>query len=107
MKFNEILAEAEATRDSIYGIGGKNWEVFGDQLVDTTEQERQESEYRKLKRIKAENTANYRKQYEENESFEYNGNRDEIALHTNEQTFVGAMIKIGIMEEITEDDLLD
>ena len=107
MNFNEICREAELTRDEIYGLAIGDDVYFVADLVDTQEQERQESEYRKLKRIKAENTANYRKQYEENESFEYNGNRDEIALHTNEQTFVGAMIKAGIMEEITEDDLLD
>jgi len=107
MKFNEILAEAEATRDSIYGIGGKNWQVFGDELVDTSEQERQESEYRKLKRIKAENTESYRNQMDQAGQFEYNNNRDENALYAAEQTFVGAMIKAGVMDEITEDDLLD
>ena len=64
MNFNEICQEAELTRDEIYGIGTDNWEIYASDLVDTQEQEKQESEYRKLKRIKAENTANYRKQLE-------------------------------------------
>ena len=98
MNFNEICQEAELTRDEIYGIGTDNWEIYVADLVDTQEQEKQESEYRKLKRIKAENTANYRKQLETTESFEYNGHTDEIALHSNQQTFVGAMVKEGLIE---------
>jgi hypothetical protein len=98
MNFNEICQLAELDRDEIYGIGTDNWEIYASDLVDTQEQEKQESEYRKLKRIKAENTANYRKQLETAESFEYNGHTDEIALHTAQQTFVGAMVKEGLIE---------
>jgi hypothetical protein len=48
------------------------------------------TEHRKLKSIKAENVENYRKQFEENESFEYNGYIDELQLHRNEMAFCTA-----------------
>ena len=98
MNFNEICQEAELTRDEIYGIGTDNWEIYVADLVDTQEQEKQESEYRRIKRIKQENTENYRKQVDATGEFDYNGHTDEIALHTAQQTFVGAMVKEGLIE---------
>ena len=47
MNFNEICQEAELPQK--YGIGTDNWEIYVADLVDTQEQEKQESEYRKLK----------------------------------------------------------
>ena len=98
MNYNEICQLAELDRDEIYGIGNDSWEIYASDLVDTQEQEKQESEYRKLKRIKQENTENYRKQVDATGEFDYNGHTDEISLHTNQQTFVGAMVKEGLIE---------
>jgi hypothetical protein len=114
MKFNEICREAELTRDEVYGLRvgsdrfGYDAVAFVSDIVSTVE-EPTESPYQKGKREKRENLAVYRAAFEANGEFSYDDavNRDEVALHTNEQTFVGAMIKAEIMEEITEDDLLD
>ncbi len=35
---------------------------------------------------------------EQTGEFEYNGTTDEVALHTNQQTFVGAMIQEGLTD---------
>jgi hypothetical protein len=64
------------------------------------EEEQAESEYRKLKRIKAENAANYRKQVEESGEFVYNGQVDEIGLYEKEQRFVGLAIEAGWVEDL-------
>ena len=98
MNYNEICQLAELDRDEIYGIGTDSWEIYASDLVDTQEQEKQESEHRRLKRIKQENTENYRKQVDATGEFDYNGHTDEIALHTAQQTFVGAMVKEGLIE---------
>ena len=46
--------------------------------------------HRKIKDIKAENVENYRKQFAENESFEYNRHINELQLHRNEMAFCTA-----------------
>ena len=61
MNYNEICQLAELTRRNLRYRNRQLGNHVAD-LVDTQEQEKQESEYRKLKRIKAENTVNYRKQ---------------------------------------------
>ena len=63
------------------------------------------TEHRKLKALKAENIENYRKQYEANGEFEYNGHRDELQLHKNEMAFVGGMVNRGMIdaEDLMED----
>jgi len=57
-----------------------------------------DTEHQKLKALKAENCENYRKQYEANESFEYNGHRDEMQLHRNQMAFVGGMVNSGMID---------
>lgn len=57
-----------------------------------------ETEHQKLKALKAENCENYRKQYEDNESFEYNGHRDEMQLNKNQMAFVGGMVNSGMID---------
>ena len=54
------------------------------------EHNRGPSKFRDLKDIKAENVENYRKQFEENELFEYNGHINELQLHRNEMAFCTA-----------------
>ena len=61
------------------------------------------TEHRKLKEIKKENVENYRQQFAENESFEYNGHVDEMQLHRNEMAFCDAHPAI----EIDDDDRLE
>tara|TARA_B100001094_G_scaffold293369_1_gene313189 strand:+ start:879 stop:1262 length:384 start_codon:yes stop_codon:yes gene_type:complete len=63
-----------------------------------------DTKHQKLKALKAENCENYRKQYEANESFEYNGHRNEMRLHKNEMAFVGGMVSSGM---ISKEDLED
>ena len=67
------------------------------------QEEQTESEYRKLKRIKAENAANYRKQVEESGEFVYNGQMDEIGLYEKEQRFVGLAIQAGWVEDFDDE----
>ena len=45
------------------------------------------SEHKKLKAIKARNIEAYRKQFEETESFEYDQERDEMKLYSNQQAW--------------------
>ena len=59
------------------------------------------TEHRNLKSFKAENIENYRKQYEENESFEYNGHVDELQLYKNQLAMSNAC------KLINEDDFLE
>lgn len=61
------------------------------------------TEHRKLKALKAENIENYRKQFEESGSFEYDGHRNELQLYKNEMAFCSACPDI----EIDEDDLME
>ena len=65
------------------------------------EHDRETSKFRELKDIKAENVENYRKQVEENESFEYNGHVDELQLYKNQLAMSNAC------KLIDEDDLLE
>ncbi len=61
------------------------------------------TEHQKTKALKAENIENYRKQFEENGEFEYNGHTNELQLHRNEMAFCSAHPAI----EIDEDDWMD
>jgi len=61
------------------------------------------TEHRKTKAIKAKNVENYRKQFEANGTFEYNGHTNELQLHRNEMAFCSAHPAI----EIDEDDWMD
>ena len=54
------------------------------------------TKFRELKDIKAENVENYRKQFEENESFEYNGHVEELQLYRNETAFCTACPDIDL-----------
>lgn len=54
--------------------------------------------HKKLKATKAENIANYRKQFEQNGEFEYNGHVDEIALYNNQVAMVKGMINGGMLD---------
>jgi hypothetical protein len=55
--------------------------------------------HKKRKATKAENIANYRKQFEENGEFEYNGHVDEIALYNNQVAMVKGMVNGGLIDE--------
>ena len=56
------------------------------------------TEHQKLKALKAENCENYRKQYEANERFEYNGHCDEMQLNRNQMAFVSGMVNSGMID---------
>jgi len=56
------------------------------------------TEHRKLKALKAENIENYRQQFEENGSFEYDGHRDELQLHRNQMAMVSGMVNSGMID---------
>jgi hypothetical protein len=60
--------------------------------------------HRKIKALKAENVENYRKQFEENGSFEYNGHTDELQLHRNQMAMVRGMLNSGMIDA---EDLLE
>ena len=98
MNFNEICLDAELTRDEIYGLAVGDETIFYTQDDEDIFKQEQESEYRRLKRIKQENAENYRKQVDATGEFVYNGHTDEISLHSNQQAFVGAMVKEGLIE---------
>ena len=66
--------------------------------------EQKESTKSNVKKLKAENVANYRKQLEENGEFEYNGHVDEIQLHKNRMALVNGMFNSGM---ISKEDLID
>mgnify|MGYP001170959684 FL=1 len=66
--------------------------------------EQKESTKSNVKKLKAENVANYRKQLEENGEFEYNGHVDEVQLHKNQMALVGGMFNSGM---ISKEDLED
>jgi hypothetical protein len=96
--FNETCLDAEMTADEVYGLYVGNGETIFYTQDDALFKQEQESEYRRLKRIKQENIENYRKQVDATGEFQYNGHTDEIGLHTNQQTFVGAMIQEGLTD---------
>ena len=83
--------------------------MFYDDIEIVESDEPTESEYRRIKREKAENIARYRVEYMAHGEFSYDNaaHRDERVLFNNELAFVGAMVKAGILEAITEEDLLD
>ena len=65
------------------------------------EDKRETSKFRELKDVKAENVENYRKQVEENESFEYNGHTNDLQLYKNQMAFCTAA------NLIDNDDILE
>ena len=89
----------ERFRDGRVVYGGRSLQELEDMIF---EEENNESEYRKLKRIKAENAANYRKQVEENGEFVYNGHTDELEQYKKEMRFVSAGLQNGMIEEFDE-----
>jgi len=89
----------ERFRDGRVVYGGRSLQKLEDMIF---EEENSESEYRKLKRIKAENAANYRKQVEENGEFVYNGHTDELEQYKKEMRFVAAGLQNGMIEEFDE-----
>ena len=114
MNFNEICQLAESTRDEVYGLRvgsdrfGHDAVAFVSDIVSTVE-EPTESPYQKGKREKRENLAVYRAAFEANGEFSYDDavNRDEVAQHRAELAFVAGGIRTGMIEPISEDDLLD
>ena len=98
MNFNEICLDAELTRDEIYGLAVGDETIFYTQDDEDIFKQEQESEYRRLKRIKQENAESYRKQVDADGIFQYNGHTDEVSLHSNQQAFVGAMVQEGLIE---------
>ena len=89
----------ERFRDGRVVYGGRSLQELEDMIF---EEENTESEYRKLKRIKAENAANYRKQVEEKGEFDYNGHTDELEQYKKEMRFVAAGLQNGMIEEFDE-----
>lgn len=77
-------------------------------LSEMWEDQEQESKAKKLKALKAENVARYRKQIEQGNQdmpeIEYNGHVDEIQLHKNQMALVGGMFNSGM---ISKEDLED
>ena len=114
MKFNEICQIADLDRDEIYGLRvgsdrfGFDAEAFLSD-VKSTVKEVVESAYEQGKREKRENIAIYRAAVDATGEFSYDdaAHRDEVALNRNQINFVSAGVRSGMMEEITEDDLLD
>ena len=90
---NKLLPERLRNRSMVYG--GPSLQEIENKIQ---QEEQAISEYQRIKKIKQENIENYRKQVDATGEFDYNGHTDEIALHTNQQTFVGAMVKEGIIE---------
>ena len=114
MKFNEIRQLADLDRDETYGLRvgsdrfGHDAVAFLSNIKSTTK-EAVESPYQQGKREKCENIAIYRAAVDATGEFSYDdaAHRDEIALNRNQISFVTAGIKSGMMEEITDEDLLD
>ena len=115
MNFAEICRQAENTRDEVYGwkVGsdrfGYDAVMFYDDINTVESNEPTESEYRKMKREKAENVARYRVEIMARGEFSYDNaaHRDEAKLNNCELAFVAGAIRSGLIEPITEDDLLD
>ena len=63
-----------------------------------TARENQESEYRKLKREKAERAEQYRKQWEDNPESPLTYNEDENKLYAAQLKFVERAVEAGMME---------
>lgn len=63
-----------------------------------TARENQESEYRKLKREKAERAEQYRKQWENNPESELTYNENEDMLYAAQMRFVGKAVEAGMIE---------
>ncbi len=73
-------------------------------LSEMWEGQERESKAKKLKALKAENVARYRKQLDKTGEIEYNGHVDEIQLHKNQMALVGGMFNSGMIDK---DDLED
>jgi hypothetical protein len=107
MTFQEIIVEANETRDETYGLRvgsnakGTDVVLWGSQFK--SEQEA-ETEHARLKRIKAENVARYRSQVEADGEIQYDGHVDEVAQHRAEIAMVQGMLNARL---ITRDDLED
>jgi hypothetical protein len=107
MNFNEICQLAETTRDEVYGLRvgsdrfGYDAVAFVSDIVSTVE-EPTESPYQRGKREKRENLAVYRAAFEANGEFSYDD-----AVNTAELAFVAGGIRTGMIDPITDDDLLD
>lgn len=114
MNFNEICQLAESTRDEVYGLRvgsdrfGYDAVCFVDDIVSTVE-EPTESPYQKGKREKRDNLEVYRAAYEAYGEFSYTDavHTDAVAQHRAELAFVAGGIRTGMIEPISEDDLLD
>lgn len=114
MNFNEICALAEETRDETYGLRvgsdrfGYDAVAFVKDIKSTTKEE-VESPYRKGKREKAENIARYRCQMLADGEFSYDDapHRNERQLNNNVLAFVAAGVRSGMIDPISEDDLID
>ena len=104
MNFQEICREAELTRDEIYGLQIGDKVIFMADLEQNQEEEERETEYRRKKRLRAENVERYRQQLQDGGEIQYDGHIDEIALNNNLIGFVGAAMKVGLIEELTEDE---
>ena len=115
MNFSQITKLAEETRDQVYGlkIGTDRWGydavAFVDDIVSTEPEGPTESDFRRLKRIKAANVEVYRKAVEETGEFSYDDavHTNPVAQHRAEMAFVAMAVKNGLCESIDEDDLLD
>lgn len=114
MNFNELCQLADLDRDEIYGLRVGS-DRFGHDAVaflsniKSTSKEVVESPYQQGKREKRENIAIYRAAVDATGEFSYNdaAHRDEVSLNRNQINFVSAGVRSGMVEEITEDDLLD
>jgi hypothetical protein len=78
--------------------GGRSLQELSDMATVKMETETQ---HQKLKREKSERAESYRKQWENSETpLDYDEDSDK--LYRNQLTFVGVMIKTGVMEEFDE-----
>ena len=106
MNFNEICQLAESTRDQVYGlrVGSDRFGYDAVCFVEPTE-----SPYQKGKREKRDNLEVYRAAYEAYGEFSYTDavHTDAVAQHRAELAFVAGGIRTGMIDPITEDDLLD
>ena len=116
MNFEEIIAEAERTRDSIYGIQILDQVHFLKDAKAVDKSEPRETEAQRINRIKAENVKTYQKMVEEKSTFAPNGrfididseldyeyaNHDTGELHAKRNIFVNFMIDIGLIKDFDE-----
>jgi hypothetical protein len=89
----------ERFRDGRVVYGGRSLQELEDMIF---EEENTESEYRRIKRLKAENIANYRHEVETLGEFSYSGHVDELEQYKKEMRFVAAGLQNGMIEEFDE-----